>query len=309
MSTMDPLLSTTDFGQLRAFVAVAEALNFTRAAEKLGVSSSALSQLVRSLEERVGVRLLHRNTRSVSLTEAGDRLFQRVKPAVEELGAAIGQTSHLREQPVGLVRVHCFRTAADLYVRPILRSFHETYPDVVLDITVDDEVVDVVEGRFDAAIRIGEVIERDMVAIRLGPDLRQVAVASPDYLARRGSPQHPRDLLSHQCIGWRWPGHERPYKWEFLEDGQWFEVAVEGPVIANSKEFCLQAALDGVGIAFPTAQLSAPHVAAGRLVPLLERWSAPFPGFHLCFPAQRQMAPPLRAFIDAVRSKAAARES
>jgi DNA-binding transcriptional LysR family regulator len=309
MSTMDPLLSTTDFGQLRAFVAVAEALNFTRAAEKLGVSSSALSQLVRSLEERVGVRLLHRNTRSVSLTEAGDRLFQRVKPAVEELGAAIGQTSHLREHPVGLVRIHCFRTAADLYVRPILRSFHETYPDVVLDITVDDEVVDVVEGRFDAAIRIGEVIEKDMVAVRLGPDLRQVAVASPDYLARRGSPQHPRDLLSHQCIGWRWPGHERPYKWEFLENGQWFEVAVEGPIIANSKEFCLQAALDGVGIAFPTDQLSAPHVVAGRLVPLLERWSAPFPGFYLCFPAQRQMAPPLRAFIDAVRSKAAAQDS
>jgi DNA-binding transcriptional LysR family regulator len=309
MSTMDPLLSTTDFGQLRAFVAVAEALNFTRAAEKLGVSSSALSQLVRSLEERVGVRLLHRNTRSVSLTEAGDRLFQRVKPAVEELGAALGQTSHLREQPVGLVRIHCFRTAADLYVRPILRSFHETYPDVVLDITVDDEVVDVVEGRFDAAIRIGEVIEKDMVAVRLGPDLRQVAVASPDYLARRGSPQHPRDLLSHQCIGWRWPGHERPYKWEFQENGQWFEVAVEGPIIANSKEFCLQAALDGVGIAFPTDQLSAPHVVAGRLVRLLERWSAPFPGFHLCFPAQRQMAPPLRAFIDAVRSKAAAQES
>ena len=306
---MDPLLSTTDFGQLRAFVAVAEALNFTRAAEKLGVSSSALSQLVRSLEERVGVRLLHRNTRSVSLTEAGDRLFQRVKPAVEELAAAMGQTSHLREQPVGLVRVHCFRTAADLYIRPILRSFHETYPDVVLDITVDDEVVDVVEGRFDAAIRIGEVIEKDMVAVRLGPDLRQVAVASPDYLARRGSPQHPRDLLSHQCIGWRWPGHERPYKWEFLENGQWFEVAVDGPIIANSKEFCLQAALDGVGIAFPTDQLSAPHIAAGRLVPLLERWSAPFPGFHLCFPAQRQMAAPLRAFIDAVRSKAAGQES
>jgi DNA-binding transcriptional LysR family regulator len=302
MSTMDALVSTTDFGQLRAFVAVAEALNFTRAAEKLGVSSSALSQLVRSLEERVGVRLLHRNTRSVSLTEAGDRLFQRVKPAVEELGAALGQTSHLREQPVGLVRVHCFRTAADLYVRPILRSFHETYPDVVLDITVDDEVVNVVEGRFDAAIRIGEVIERDMVAVRLGPDLRQIAVASPDYLARRGSPQHPRDLLSHQCIGWRWPGHERPYKWEFLENGQWFEVAVEGPIIANSKEFCLQAALDGVGIAFPTDQLSAPHIAAGRLVPLLEQWSAPFPGFYLCFPAQRQMAPPLRAFIDAVRA-------
>ncbi|HWM68625.1 MAG TPA: LysR family transcriptional regulator [Steroidobacteraceae bacterium] len=309
MSTMDSLLSTTDFGQLRAFVAVAETLNFTRAAEKLGVSSSALSQLVRSLEERVGVRLLHRNTRSVSLTEAGDRLLQRVKPAVEELGAAIGQTSHLREQPVGRVRVHCFRSAVELYVRPILRPFAEMYPDVVLDIMLDDEVVDVVAGRYDAAIRIGEVIEKDMVAIRLGPDLRQIAVASPDYLARRGVPQHPRDLLSHQCIGWRWPGHERPYKWEFLEKGQWFEVAVEGPIIANSKELCVQAAIDGVGIAFPTEQLCASHIAAGRLVPLLEAWSAPFPGFHLCFPAQRQMAPPLRAFIDAVRANATSRDA
>jgi DNA-binding transcriptional LysR family regulator len=305
MSTMDALPSTTDFGRLRAFVAVAETLNFTRAAEKLGVSSSALSQLVRSLEERVGVRLLHRNTRSVSLTEAGDQLLQRVRPAVEELGAALGQTSHLREQAVGAVRVHCFRSAVELYVRPILRSFAEMYPDVVLDITLDDEVVDVVAGRYDAAIRIGEVIEKDMVAIRLGPDLRQIAVASPDYLARRSAPQHPRDLLSHQCIGWRWPGHERPYKWEFLENGQWFEVAVEGPIIANSKELCLQAAIDGVGIAFPTEQQCASHIAAGRLVALLEPWSAPFPGFHLCFPAQRQMAPTLRAFIDAVRANAA----
>lgn len=295
--------TTTDFGQLRAFIAVAEALNFSRAAEKLGVSSSALSQLVRSLEERVGVRLLHRNTRNVSLTEAGDRLLQRVKPAVEELSAAIGQTSHLREHPVGPVRIHCFRTAAELYVRPILKSFHEAYPDVVLDLTVDDEVVDVVAGRFDAAIRIGEVIEKDMVAVRLGPDLRQVAVASPDYLARRGTPQHPRDLVSHACIGWRWPGHERPYKWEFQEQGQWFEVAVEGPIIANSKEFCLQAAVDGLGIAFPTEQLSSPYVAAGQLVRLLEPWSAPFPGFYLCFPARRQMAPPLRAFIDTLSAR------
>jgi len=304
-ATLDPLLSSTDFGQLRAFIAVAEVLNFSRAAQKLGVSSSALSQLVRSLEERVGVRLLHRTTRNVSLTEAGDRLLQRVKPAVEELGAAIGQTSQLREQPIGAVRIHCFRTAAELYVRPILRSFHEAYPDVVLDITVDDEVVDMVAGRFDAAIRIGEVIEKDMVAMRLGPDLRQIAVASPEYLSRRGTPQHPRDLLSHACIGWRWPGHERPYKWEFQENGQWFEVAVDGPIIANSKEFCLQAALDGVGIAFPTEQLSAPYVATGQLVRLLEPWSAAFPGFYLCFPARQQMAPSLRAFIDTITKPAA----
>jgi DNA-binding transcriptional LysR family regulator len=171
MSTSDPLLSTGDFGQLRAFVAVAEALNFSRAAEKLGVSSSALSQMVRGLEERVGVRLLHRTTRSVSLTEAGDRLFQRVRPAVQELAAAIGQTSELRARPAGIVRIHCFRTAAELFLRPLLRPFHEAYPDVVLDIVLDDEVVDVVAGGYDAAIRIGEVIEQDMVAIKLGPDL------------------------------------------------------------------------------------------------------------------------------------------
>jgi DNA-binding transcriptional LysR family regulator len=304
MSSSDPFLSTSEFGQLRAFVAVAEALNFSRAAEKLGVSSSALSQMVRGLEERVGVRLLHRNTRSVSLTEAGDRLFQRVRPAVQELAAAISQTSELRARPAGIVRIHCFRTAADLFLRPLLGPFHDAYPDVVLDIMLDDEVVDIVAGGYDAAIRIGEVIEQDMVAIKLGPDLRQITVASPDYLARRGAPQHPRDLVSHSCIGWRWPGHETPYKWEFLENGKWFQVAVEGPVITNLKDFGLQAAIDGLGIAFASEQMIAPHVAAGRLVPLLERWSAPFPGYYLCYPAQRQMSPPLRAFINSVRSKA-----
>jgi DNA-binding transcriptional LysR family regulator len=297
-----PLLSTTDFGQLRAFAAVAEALNFSRAAEKLGVSSSALSQMVRALEERVGIRLLHRNTRSVSLTEAGDQLFQRIKPALRELGVAIGQTSELRAHPAGVVRIHCFRQAADSYLKPLLRPFHDAYPEVVLDLTLDDEVVDIVAGSYDAAIRLGEVIEQDMVAIKLGPDLRQIAVASPDYLARRGTPNHPHDLASHSCILWRWPGHETPYRWEFQENGKWFEVAVDGPVITNLKDFGLQAAIDGVGIAFNTEQMIAPHVAAGRLVTLLEPWSAPFPGYYLCYPAQRQMAPPLRAFIDAVRS-------
>jgi DNA-binding transcriptional LysR family regulator len=303
----DPLLSTGDFGQLRAFVAVAEALHFSRAAEKLGVSSSALSQMVRGLEERVGVRLLHRNTRSVSLTEAGDRLFQRVRPAVQELAAAMGQAREQRERAAGVVRIHSFLTAADLFLKPLLRPFHEAYPDIVLDVTLDDEVVDIVAGGYDAAIRLGEVIEQDMVAIKLGPDLRQIAVASPAYLARSGTPQHPRDLASHRCIRWRWPGHETPYKWEFLGNGKWFEVAVEGPIITNHKDFGLQAAIDGLGIAFATQQMSAPHIAAGRLVPLLEPWSAPFPGYHLCYPAQRQMSPPLRALIDSMKSAAVAR--
>jgi DNA-binding transcriptional LysR family regulator len=194
--------------------------------------------------------------------------------------------------------------AAQLFLRPLLRPFHDVYPDVVLDITLDDEVVDIVAGGYDAAIRIGEVIEQDMVAIKLGPDLRQIAVASPDYLARHGTPKHPHDLASHCCIGWRWPGHETPYKWEFQENGKWFEVAVVGPVITNLKDFGLQAAIDGLGIAFASELMIMPHVAAGRLVPLLERWSAPFPGYFVCYPAQRKMAPPLRAFIDSVRSQA-----
>jgi DNA-binding transcriptional LysR family regulator len=307
MSTSDPLtttglLSTGDFSQLRAFVAVAEALNFSRAAEKLGVSASALSQMVRGLEERVGIRLLHRNTRNVSLTEAGDRLLQRVRPAVQELAAAVGQASERRAHPAGVIRIHCFRLAAELFLKPLLRPFHETYPDVVLDITLDDEVVDIVAGGYDAAIRIGEVIEQDMVAIKLGAELRQVAVASPAYLARKGTPRHPRDLTSHACIGWRWPGHETPYKWEFQESGKWFEVIVEGPVITNLKDFGLEAAVDGLGIAFAAEQMSAAHIAAGRLVPLLEPWSAPFAGYYLCYPSQRQMSSSLRAFIDTVRS-------
>jgi DNA-binding transcriptional LysR family regulator len=295
------LLSTGDFNQLRAFVAVACSLNFSRAAENLGVSSSALSQMVRALEERVGVSLFNRTTRSVSLTEAGAKLFERVKPAVSELADALGETSERRNHPAGVVRMHCFCSAADLYLTPILRAFNDAYPKVILDITLDDTVVNIVAEGYDVAIRIGEVIDKDLVAVKLGPDLRQTAVASPDYLARRGTPTHPRDLLSHSCIRWRWPGQKTPYKWEFMENGKWFEVAVEGPVISSLKGFGVQAAIDGVGIAFAAQQLIGPHIAEGRLVPLLEAWSAPFPGYYLCYPAQRQMAPPLRALIDTIR--------
>jgi DNA-binding transcriptional LysR family regulator len=299
---MDHVPSGTDFGQLRAFVLVASALSFSRAAETLGVSSSALSQTIRGLEQRLGVRLLNRTTRSVSLTEAGELLLQKVGPALEELAAAMSQAQRFRERVAGVVRIHTFRTAADLFVKPILRPFNEAYPDVVLDVTLSDEVVDVVAGGYDAAIRIGEVIERDMIAMRLGPDLRQVAVASPDYLSRHVAPASPRELSAHRCIGWRWDGHELPYKWEFNHDGKWFDVEVSGPLISNSKEFSLKAAVEGLGIAFATQELAAPYVEQGRLVPLLESWSAPFPGFYLCYPAQRQMAPALRAFIDSIRS-------
>jgi len=295
------LLSAGDFNQLRAFVAVASSLNFSRAAEHLGVSSSALSQMVRALEERVGVSLFNRTTRSVSLTEAGAKLFERVQPAVGELAEALGETRERRAHPAGTVRVHCFRAAADLYLTPILRDFSDAYPQVVLDVTLDDAVVNIVAEGYDVAIRLGEVIDKDLIAVKLGPDLRQIAVASPDYIARHGAPAHPRDLLAHRCIGWRWPGQKTPHKWEFMENGKWFEVAVDGPLISNTKDFGVQASVDGVGVAFASQQLIAPHIAEGRLVALLENWSAPFPGYYLCYPAQRQMAPPLRAVIDTIR--------
>lgn len=301
---MESLLSGSDYNQLRAFVAVGEHLSFSRAAELLGVSPSALSQLVRGFEERVGVRLLNRTTRSVALTEAGETLFQRVRPAVAELGAAIGQVRHSRERPAGTVRVHAFRSAAETYLDPILPRFARDYPDVVLDITLDDEVVDLVAGGFDAALRIGEVIERDMVAVRLGPELKQIAVAAPDYLAVQGRPEHPRDLVNHRCIRWRWSGHTTPYAWEFFEKGSWFSVTVDGPLIVNDKGMALRATLQGIGIGFPVENTVAEHIAAGRLVPLLQEWSASFPGMFLCYPQQRQMAPALRAFIDAVRAPA-----
>jgi DNA-binding transcriptional LysR family regulator len=301
---LDKLLSGSEFGELRAFVQVARARSFSRAAESFGVSSSALSQTIRALEERLGVRLLNRTTRSVSPTGAGQALLEKVSPAIDELAAAMGQAQRHRERVAGVVRLHTFRTAADLFLRPMLRSFHDSCPDVVLDVTLSDEVIDMVAGRYDAAIRIGEVIDRDLIAVRLGNDLRQIAVASPDYLARHKAPRSPRELLAHRCIGWRWEGHEQPYKWEFNRDGKWFEVEVKGPVISNSKDFSLKAAVEGLGIAFATEELVAPYLQQGTLVPLLEAWSAPFPGFYLCYPKQRQMAPALRAFIDALRAYA-----
>ena len=231
------MLSTSDFGQLRAFVAVGEELSFSRAAASLGVSASALSQMVRGFEERVGLRLLNRTTRSVSLTEAGETLLQRVRPAVVDLGAAVEQVRQSRERPAGRLRVHCFRVAASLFLMPMLRSFTDIYPDIVLDITLDDAVVDMVRGGYDAAIRVGEVIERDMIAVRLG--LIFVRWSLPrlitwDATVRR--PIHrtlgPQDLKHHRCIRWHWPGHATTHDWEFWDGERWFDVAVDGSLMA-----------------------------------------------------------------------------
>ena len=294
------MLAPSDYSALRAFLAVAEALSFSRAAGTLGVSASALSQMVRGLEERVGARLLDRTTRNVSLTESGRALYDRAHPMLQELTDAFAAVRRSGGRTAGLVRVHAFRLGAERFLTPILAAFTAEHPDIVLDIAYDDTVVDLLADGFDIGIRLGEVIARDMVAIRLGPDLRQVAIASPAYLAEHGRPATPQDLLDHKCIRWRWPGHRSPYKWEFHDDGHTFEVAVQGSLIVDSIPAAVRAAADGVGIAFAAEQAIAAYAPPESVERLLEGWTASFPGFHLCYPRARDTAPAVRVLIDAI---------
>jgi len=306
---MDSSLSGSDFGQLRAFTAVAEALNYTRAAEALGITNSAVSRTVRLLEERIGVRLISRTTRTVALTEAGDRLFQRIKPAIRELDSAVGEAGRYRDRSIDIVRIHSSSAAAELFITPILRSFSDAYPQVMLDITLSDEKLDIFASDYDVAIQTdGAEGTQGVVSIDLGVDLRQIAVAAPDYLARHGTPESPHDLPGYRCIGQRPPTRYKPNGWEFFEDGKSFEVVVDGPVIANSRELAVQAAIDGLGIALVARGFVARHIAEGRLVPLLESWSPPPPGFYLCHKSQSKMTPKLRVFVDAICSRVPERE-
>jgi DNA-binding transcriptional LysR family regulator len=205
------------------------------------------------------------------------------------------------------VRVRCLRHAFRTYVAPILAAFHTAYPDIKLDILVDDAIVDLVAGGFDVGFTLGEVLEKDMVGVRLGGDMRQIAVASPEYVARHGRPETPKGLHGHKCLRWRWPGRTTPYNWEFFKDGAWFEVEVDGPLILSEQTMAVDAAVQGMGIAFWVENELKLLIEQGKLVPLLEEYSAPFPGFYICYPQQRQMAPALRAFIDFVKANAAER--
>lgn len=291
----------TEFAELRAFAAVAEQGNFARAAARLRLSPSTLSQIIRGLEARVGVRLLNRTTRSLSLTPAGERLLTRFKPAMAEMAAAVEDARALQGRPVGTVRLHSSRSATRQFVEPVLGRFQAAYPDIVLDLTVDDAVINIVEAGYDAGMRLGELLDNDMVALKLGGEIRQFAVASPAYLAEHGTPQRPAELLNHRCINWRQPGSRGLYNWEFFEDGRWIAVAVNGPLIVSHREYAMEAALQGVGIALCSDHQLRPLIEAGQLVPVLQEYSAPFPGWYLYFPKQRYMPTALRAFIDFMR--------
>ena len=291
----------SDYAELKAFAAVVAHGSFARAAEDLRISASTLSQTIRQLETRLGLRLLNRTTRSLSLTEAGARLHARFAPAMAEMKAAVGDATALRDTPAGVLRVHMPSVAAATYLEPLLGHFHEAWPDIVLDVTIDDAAVDIVEAGYDVSARLGEFLEADMVAVALGGTQRQLAVASPDYLARYGSPSAPADLLQHRCINWRRPGSAGPYAWEFARGGEWFSVVVNGPLVVSSRDMAIAAAVQGVGIAFWAEDLVRPLIDAGKLVSLLDDWCAAFPGWFLCYQKQRHTAPTVRAFVDFLR--------
>ncbi len=286
----------TEFAALNAFVAVAERRNFARAAAALGLAPSTLSQTVRALEDRLGVRLLNRTTRSVSLTEAGEQLLARVRPAFGELASAVEAVNDFSRKPMGTLRLSVSTIPAHLILAPLLKKFMAAYPAITIDVTVDDASGDLVGGRFDAGIRYGRRIAKDMQLVRVSPQSRILALAAPDYLARRGAPQTPQDLQHHDCIRFRL-GDGQLLPWEFGRGKKKMEVAVKGPLIVNNADLVLEAARDGAGIGYMVEAYAADDIRAGRLVPLLTDWPPAWRSYYLYYASRHQLPLPLKVFI------------
>lgn len=285
---------------LSAFLAVAEERSFTRAANRLGVSTSALSHAIKGLEEQFGVPLLARTTRSVAPTDAGEKLIARLRPALGDIRGALDLISGLRDRPAGRVRLVVSPIAAITVLGPKLGQFARAYPDVVLDVTTDEARVDLVAGRFDAGIHFGEFIERDMITFRVSKDHRPAIVGSPGYFKTHPKPLTPHDLPNHRCINFRHDS-DGVYRWEFDKGKKSLTVAVNGPLIVDDVEIMVRAAIDGVGLAFMSEERAAPHLASGELVRVLEDWCPPFPGFFLYYPRQRHLPAALAALIETLR--------
>lgn len=293
-----------EFAELLAVAAVVREGTFRRAAASLELSPSALSHLVRAAEERLGTRLLNRTTRKASLTEAGAALLARVGPALAEIADAVREAKAAGARPAGTVRLSVPRMAGELVLAPAFGRLARAYPEVRLEVVVQDEMVDIVGGGFDAGIRLRESVPRDMVVVSVGPDLRGIVVAPPAYLADHPRPDAPDDLARHACIGLRFSPAGARMRWEFERDGRVFALDVDGPLTVSDLDLAIAAALDGVGLAYVSEARVAGHLAAGRLVPLLDAWSVPFPGFCLYFPRNRLTPPALRALIEVLRAKA-----
>ncbi|MBZ9799329.1 LysR family transcriptional regulator [Mesorhizobium sp. ES1-4] len=290
-----------NLNELTAFLAVARERSFTRAAAKLGVSQSALSHTVRALEERLGVRLLTRTTRSVSPTEAGERLARTVGPRLDEIEMELAALSALREKPAGTIRITAGEHSADTILWPALAKFLPDYPDIRIEIIVDYGLTDIVAERYDAGVRLGEQVAQDMIAVRISPDMRMAVVGSPAYFASRPKPRAPQDLTAHNCINLRLPTYGGLYAWEFEKAGRELKVRVEGQLIFNTTGLRMNAVLAGLGLAYlPEDEVTA-HLADGRLVRVLADWCPPFPGYHLYYPSRRQATPAFSLLVDALR--------
>lgn len=289
-----------DLSAMSVFLTVAEERSFTKAAKRLGVSPSAVSHSMRDLEEEIGVRLLSRTTRSVAPTGPGEQLLARLRPAFGDIREALGQVSGLRNKAAGRIRLLVPRLAVKTVLAPKLGQFARDYPDIVLDVTTDDSRMDIVAEGFDAGIHFGEYIEKDMIAVRVSPDLRPAIVGSPGYLKSHGRPKSPRDLLRHRCINFR-HGDAGLYRWEFEKGKKVLSVAVHGPLIVDDLDLVIRAALDDVGLAYMSEENAAPYFADGTLVRVLEDWCQPFPGFFLYYPSRRQQPAALSAVINVLR--------
>jgi DNA-binding transcriptional LysR family regulator len=297
-------MSRDTFTDLVAFLAVAREQSFTKAAGKLGVSTSALSHTVRGLEERLGLRRLTRTTRSVAPTQAGERLLQTIGHRFDEIEAELEALTELRDKPAGTIRITTAEHAVNAVVAPALAKLLPKYPDINVEITIDYGLIDIVAQRYDAGIRGGEQVAKDMIAVRIGPDLRWAVVATPAYFAKRSPPKKPQELTQHNCINLRLATYGALYAWEFERGGRAFSVRVDGQLTFNGTTQRLNAALSGLGVAYVPEELALPHISAGRLKRVLEEWCPAYPGYHLYYPNRRQASPAFSILVEALRYKA-----
>jgi DNA-binding transcriptional LysR family regulator len=297
-------MARPDFNHLQAFVLVARERSFTRAAAQLGVSQSALSHTIRGLEARLGVRLLTRTTRGVSPTEAGEKLYTELAPHYEAIETGLSALGETRDKPAGTIRITTHDHAAGTILWPKLSPLLAGYPGIKIEISINYGLIDIVAERFDAGVRTGDQVARDMIAVRISPDMKRAVVGSPGYLSGRPPPQTPQDLTRHNCINMRLPTYGGLSPWEFVKDGKTLQVQVEGQAIFNTTPQKLQAALDGGGLATLPDDMVAEHVASGRLLRVLEDWCPTYPGYHLYYPSRRQASPAFSLVVDALRWRA-----
>ncbi len=290
-----------DLVDLNAFLAVADEQSFTRAAAKLGTSQSALSYTIRRLEERLGVRLLVRTTRRVAATEAGERLLKTLRPALDEIAAELAGISEFRDKPVGNIRITTSEHAAHAILWPAIKRLLPDYPDIHVELVIASALSDIVAERFDAGVRLGESIAKDMVAVRIGPDLRMAVAGTPAYFTGRGKPETPQDLAGHSCLNLRLATLGSLYAWEFEKDGRELRVRVDGPLTFNNARMIVDACLDGFGLCSLPEDIVGEHLADGRLVRVLEDWCPPFSGYHLYYPSRRQHSAAFALLVDALR--------